>query len=268
MASDEKGVHDVPVDDPHDIARASSLNPQLDKSAPKSPHAIGLVDNRSFAGEKAHPERIMPRLAIAFDPELEAEPFKDMCESPTKFSRLVVIPGEQVSVIDIGKEERAARLRLGRRPTVEHEEKPCTVGWHSEKSESENHAVHEYAVNDVQSPVPSHRNSAEACKNGRGRLDFDVLHLVIEGLRDAELPGCEDTLKSEPGAEAQPSELVEGVHPVERDEAATKGTIGMTPLSSFEMRAAKADRREGKGRGEGSTRGSLEVEVGQSTVKY
>jgi hypothetical protein len=149
VASDEKGVHDVPVDDPHDIARASSLNPQLDKSAPKSPHAIGLVDNRSFAGEEANSECVVPRLAIAFDPEFKAESFKNVCEGAAKFSRLIVIPGEHMSIVNIRKEKWTARFGLGRRPTIEHEEKPCAVGWHTQEAKREHHAMHEYAVYDM-----------------------------------------------------------------------------------------------------------------------
>ena len=103
-------------------------------------------------------------------------------------------------------------------------------------------------MDDMECPVPSHRNRAEAGEDCGVGADIDEAHTRIVSLRDANLASGENAVEPEPGAAAKPAELVEGVDPVKGNESSAKRPIRVTSLSPFELRAAEADRREGEWR--------------------
>ena len=175
---------------------------KFDESATKPPHPIGLIDDSAFTGEKTYAESIMPRLSVTLDPKLETEMVEDVSERAAENLGLFVIPSEHMGVINVGEEKRTTWCGRGRGTTIEHKEPPCVVDRDSQKPHGEYHASNENTVNDVERPIPSHRNGAKAGEDRGIAAHVDKTHARVVSLRDPDLARGEDTLESKPGTAA------------------------------------------------------------------
>ena len=63
----------------------------------------------------------MPRLPVTLNPEHETEIVEDISESSAEHFGLFVVPGEHMSIVNVGKEQWTSGLGSWRRPPVENE---------------------------------------------------------------------------------------------------------------------------------------------------
>ena len=185
----------------------------------------------------------MRGLSVTLDPKLKPEVVEDIGESAAKHGSLLVIPREHLRIVDIWEKQRPPRFREGRRSAIENEKGLCFFMRDSEEPEGKDHAPHEYAVDNVECPIPPHGHRTKTGKHRCVRAHINEVHTGIVSLRDTNFAGSKNTFEPKPGAEPQPSELVKRVDPIKGHEAPTEWSIGMTCLSSFEQRAAEANRR-------------------------
>ena len=116
------------IDDTHTVARASPLNAKLDEGASEPPHAIGLVNDSAFTGEKGDSKSVMPWFAVAFNPKFKSKAVEDMRECAAEITGFLIVPCQHVSVVNVRKQQWSTRLGDGRGPAIEYKETPCIVG--------------------------------------------------------------------------------------------------------------------------------------------